>query len=486
MGKLIKTKDGISIDLNVPAQITSFETDINENVSSHVTRGKLQVFSKGSTGDLRDFTEEFSNDLVKSLPGTPVVAFYDEDESEDFIGHNPRQYVYGYVPEDAVPTFVEKDNKTWAVVDVNLFTERKDNIGEVAKKIIGKAHSLELNPDTVDYKLIYINDKLTKIVFTKGSFYGLSVLGDNQKPAFEGSMFFTENVIDELKSFQNISKDGGNLEMNKTDFLSLCACDKRRVFDRLVDEKKVFDAFYVIDFDEENVYIEACKESEDWVCHYYAAPYTWEGEDNYSIGDFYEVIPSYVKKENVSSNPSNSEEDGISIDGVVQYEENTDANDSVSDDTSINSTVETESPDFEKKESDSDEQENEPDEEDEDEYEEKKKERKTNCETVPTNASTLSNEERSELENLRREKKVALIDQYKEFLGTDTIATIKSKVDEYDLLSLEKELKIQSFDANKNKIQEKESSTFGIVLPTIGKKEYDNAIDRLVAENIKR
>ena len=136
--------------------------------------------------------------------------------------------------------------------------------------------------------------------------------------------------------------------------------------------------------------------------------------------------------------------------------------------------------------SDSDEQENEPDEEDEDEYEEKKKERKTNCETVPTNASTLSNEERSELENLRREKKVALIDQYKEFLGTDTIATIKSKVDEYDLLSLENELKIQSFDANKNKIQEKESSTFGIVLPTIGKKEYDNAIDRLVAENIKR
>ena len=196
MGNLIKTKDGISIDLNVPAQITSFETDINENVSSHVTRGKLQVFSKGSTGDLRDFTEEFSNDLVKSLPGTPVVAFYDEDESEDFIGHNPRQYVYGYVPEDAVPTFVEKDNKTLAVVDVNLFTERKDNIGEVAKKIIGKAHSLELNPDTVDYKLIYINDKLTKIVFTKGSFYGLSVLGDNQKPAFEGSMFFTENVID--------------------------------------------------------------------------------------------------------------------------------------------------------------------------------------------------------------------------------------------------------------------------------------------------
>ena len=51
---------------------------------------------------------------------------------------------------------------------------------------------------------------------------------------------------------------------------------------------------------------------------------------------------------------------------------------------------------------------------------------------------------------------------------------------------MKKELKIQSFDANKNKIQEKESSTFGIVLPTIGKKEYDNAIDRLVAENIKR
>lgn len=146
MGNKIITRNGVSIDLGIPAEITSFEAT---GTSSHVSRGKLKVFFIGKTGDIRVFNREFSEQLISSLPGTPVVAFYDE-ESEDFIGHNDEQYVYGYVPEDAIPEFVEEDGKTWAVVDVNLFTERQDKIGEIANKIIGKAQSLELNPDTVD------------------------------------------------------------------------------------------------------------------------------------------------------------------------------------------------------------------------------------------------------------------------------------------------------------------------------------------------
>jgi hypothetical protein len=79
---------------------------------------------------------------------------------------------------------------------------------------------------------------------------------------------------------------------------------------------------------------------------------------------------------------------------------------------------------------------------------------------------------------------MALVDQYKEFLDADTIASIKAKIDSYEFTDLEKELKIQSFDANKNKFQEKEDSTFGIVLPNISPKGFSNTLDRLVAENI--
>ena len=263
MGNYIRTKSGIDISLDIPAQITSFDTDINENSNSHVTRGKLKVFFIGKTGDIRVFTKAFSEKLIKSLPGTPVVAFYD-DKSDDFLGHNDEQYVYGYVPEDAIPEFIEENGKTWAVVDVNLFTERKDKIGEIANKIIGKAQSLELNPDTVDWELVYINNQLEKIVFKDGSFYGLSVLGDNQQPAFDGAGFFTASVIDELRHFQKVStNNGGNQEMNKTDFLSLGINDKFRKFDEIISASEAFDAFQVIDFDEEKLYIMACKEVED-------------------------------------------------------------------------------------------------------------------------------------------------------------------------------------------------------------------------------
>lgn len=146
MGNLIKTRNGVDISLSIPARISSFEETDN---FSHTTDARLEVFFVGKTGDIREFTKEFSEKLIKTLPGTPIVAYYD-NEKDDFIGHNEIQYVYGYVPEDAIPEFVEKDGKTWAVVDVKLFTERNDNIGQVANQIIGKAQSLELNPDTVN------------------------------------------------------------------------------------------------------------------------------------------------------------------------------------------------------------------------------------------------------------------------------------------------------------------------------------------------
>lgn len=507
MGNYIKTKNGVDISLSIPAQITSFEMDENENTSSHVTRGKLKVFFIGKTGDIRVFTEAFSKDLITSLPGTPIVAYYDS-ESEDFLGHNLEQYVYGYVPEDAVPEFIEEDSKTWAVVDVNLFTERKDNIGEVAQKIIGKAQSLELNPDTVDWELVYINNQLTKIVFKKGSFYGLSVLGDNQQAAFDGAGFFTTEVINELRHFHKTSNnDGGNLEMNKTDFLSLGVNDKRDRLDEIIANRGEFDAFYVIDFDEEKVYINACKEVEDWVVRYYAADYHWEEQDQYVIGDFYEVIPSYVKKEENSSYPSSFEkkeeetvdeaseviEEATEIAPQAENGEGVEVSETTAEETA-QPEAEAETPaevpaegevtvaetmenDDEPEERDSDEQQDEQEEKDED------CKKKHDCEEIATNASTLSDEERNELMELRRERKMALVSQYKEFLGADAIAKIEAEIDNYELHELERELKVQSFDANKNKFQEKEDSTFGVVLPNVTQK-YTSTLDKLVAENI--
>lgn len=187
---------------SIPAEISIIpdnEFTFQEN-NNFVTPVKLKVFYKGTTPDGRTFTEDFSSKVIKSLPQTPVVAYYSE-EDEDFVGHNDEQYVYGYVPEVGQISFEEIDGKTWAVTDIVLFTGRNDNIGKIAKKIIGKKHSLELDSKTTKYELK--KDKFGKIkemVFTDGSIIGLSVLGDNQTPGFTGSAFFTqqEQTIQEL------------------------------------------------------------------------------------------------------------------------------------------------------------------------------------------------------------------------------------------------------------------------------------------------
>lgn len=80
------------------------------------------------------------------------------------------------------------------ITDVVLYTERQDNIGEVARKIVGKQHSLEINPNTLKYRINRdINGQFRNLQFLSGEFVGLSVLGNNEKPAFGGSHFFTNN-----------------------------------------------------------------------------------------------------------------------------------------------------------------------------------------------------------------------------------------------------------------------------------------------------
>jgi len=212
--------DDMKISLSVPATIYDFGETENLTNNKYVTHAKLKVFSVGATGDKRVFTKQFSDQLLQTLPSTPVVAYYDEDE-DDFKGHHIVQYVFGYVPENATISYVDEvleGNKvTFAVTDVLLFTGRQDNIGAIASKIIGHSHSLELDPKTAKYQVVRSNGKIESVTFKEGSFIGLSVLGSNEKPAFVGSAFFTEgseldlfiNSFKEFKEEVELYKSGG-------------------------------------------------------------------------------------------------------------------------------------------------------------------------------------------------------------------------------------------------------------------------------------
>lgn len=217
----------------IPSNVPVFIQDIESQENGRYSTAKLKVFYQGETADHRLFTKKFSDKVIETLPSTPVVGFYSE-EGDDFIGHNTIQYVYGHVPETASIEYVkdEESGNTFVITDVILYTERKDNIGEVARKIVGKQHSLELDPDTLEYKVNRDkNGRFLNIEFLNGQFIGLSVLGDNETPAFTGSCFFTTN--EDFKSFASkchdnfdkflnfLDKSGGEIKVfNSAEFFS--------------------------------------------------------------------------------------------------------------------------------------------------------------------------------------------------------------------------------------------------------------------------
>ena len=258
-----------TINFSWPVVLSDFSNNEDKNYEIF-SRCKLKVFYKGETADHRYFSDEFADQLIRSLPYTPVVSRYD-DESEDFEGHASRQEIFGIVDPCGKITFEEdeEDGKTWCVTDVVLYTERPDQLGELAKKIPGHPHSLELDPKSTKYKINYDDKKHFKnIEFTAGDFVGVSVLGMNQKPAFTGSSFFDENS--EFAKKMQLLKDycerrleenqHGGEKMNLSEFIKLTWGDiSAKVVDAIEKEYQAELYFYPVDFYDDSV-----------VCHVYS------------------------------------------------------------------------------------------------------------------------------------------------------------------------------------------------------------------------
>ena len=190
---------------SIPAFVENLAQD-TENAK--YSKAKLKIYYVGETVDKRLFTKEFSDMLLSTIAYTPVVGFYSVAD-EDFVGHNNVQHIYGLVPADSTLEYVEDAEKgvTFAVTDILLYTGRPDEIGTIAAKIVGKQHSLELDPKTVEYKINRDEEgNFKNLEFIKGELIGLSVLGDNDKPAFSGSEFFSAEELPEFITEENRGK----------------------------------------------------------------------------------------------------------------------------------------------------------------------------------------------------------------------------------------------------------------------------------------
>lgn len=500
----MNNQEELIVPANVPAQVleipnSNFNLNYNNDLVTHV---KLRVFYQGLTRDRRLFTEEFSNKLLASLPQTPVVGYWDET-TEDFLGHNHTQFIYGYVPENAKFGFeVDPDGSKWAVTDIVLFTGRGDNIGKVAQKIIGKKHSLELDSGTMKYAVKRNPDgQMQHIELQDGKFVGLSVLGDNQTPAFEGSAFFTEGIkicelgkcVEEVKEkvsifLSNTDNQIGGEEVNteQTKQVPSEILSELKNFMRVTEDemaKGIMEAAY--GKYGQNIFVVQWSSVDDMIVfmdmadgYYYRVKFYMTGDDTIEMGDKMWVKPRFLTEEEIDMVFPETPEERAELDAEIEKNQ---------EEMQQDMAQATELP----IEGDKDAAEKEPVEEPViealrepvieileepvvvpvevvEEQPVPEAEVKADDEKKPEGIFITEGQreqienDRKELEAFRKEKKLGIIERYSEYLSKDEKSVFSNKVDEYAIDTLEAELaKIAMQKVLKQKTESNVASTYG-------------------------
>lgn len=425
----------IKFSTSLPASLSDFREQ------GQLTAAKLKVFYFGETADGRIFTEEFAEKLAANIGGTPVVANYDEEE-EDFIGHDSVQSVFGFVPENAECSFEIEDGVKWLVTEVKLFTKRHD-VGRIAKKIIGKSQSLELNPETVKYEVL---EEGRKIEFLDGDLIGLSVLGDNQSPAYTGSGFFSEsdslNIETLIEKYNSIKKEivfdidenGGESKLSKE--IKLKVLEDGRV---VLDESEFVDEVEV--------------------------PKKKKGKDDEDTNEPVVKIREEIPVDPVDPEPKPEPEPG---EGDGDGEEEVDPEPEVEPEVEPEAEPEGEAEEV-SDEASGEETFEEPlaDEEEEDDDSANSEEMESQAEEVNADEAALNRAEREELNNYRRQAKEKIIASYEEYLTEAERNDFTEGMDDYSVEELDKEVAYISMKSIKNRETNLGKESFQ--LPTPGK-----------------
>ena len=187
-----------------------------ENYNEVLSKARCRIFYKGGNRNGTYITDEFADQLLKTLPYVPVKGIYDA-EGGDYTDHGEDRdtgRIYGIVPENpnvAWEKHIDEDGveREYACADVLLFT----GIYKEASEILSKSQSMELYEPSISYHFQVIDGKRW-VVFDKASFLGLQVLGDDIEPCFEGASFFSlqENIEYVIKKI-NECINGGQSEM---------------------------------------------------------------------------------------------------------------------------------------------------------------------------------------------------------------------------------------------------------------------------------
>lgn len=194
-------------------------------------------------------TKEVAKEMANTLPGSPIVGFYNENTG-DFEEHNRRIDISGGTLKFEDTTrpygFVDLGAKVWfqdyldeGVVHTYLVTEGWLWTGQYpeTKRIIehGNNHSMELDEETLDGSWT-IDDKngMEFFIINDAVFKKLCILGEDFEPCFEGSSIthfsldddFNQKIYALMKEVKKLK--GGNSLM-----------DEEKVVEEMTQEEEV-------------------------------------------------------------------------------------------------------------------------------------------------------------------------------------------------------------------------------------------------------
>lgn len=416
-----------------------------------------------------------------------------------------------------------------------LYTERPDKVGEIAKKIVGHPQSLELDPASTKYTINYDEKKHFKnIEFTAGRFVGVSVLGMNQKPAFTGSSFFScneqfESKMKLLKDYcegkNNIGEDNKMSSVN--DFLQLSWGDvSHKVAQEIAKQYENDACTYIIDMFNDSAIVRFFYFVEG-VEKLMRVKYSLDKNQNVVLGDISEVHITYedvVPEDNIGSEIDMQKvEDGTNSDvpsanmeastgdqiaaenkpSEIEKCENDDDDCSSAktsteevNDTAAENNHPTETPSAASVEDVqiTPEEGVSPQPSFSDQVNESEKEvsvenvnsNSANVEKdTSTSSTSFAESERAELKALKREKKVALVDSYKDSISEEDYNSFSAKIDDFDT---ENELELELLKAYKryqDEIAIKPMRAFAFA-PKNNAASDNNSLDSFVRKNMRK
>lgn len=182
----------------ITEDMLKFDVTVYENlepVNNLLSKSRVRIFYKYFNRNRTYITDDFANQLIASLPYVPIKGIFDKDDM-DFTDHGEKRTegkIYGVVPENpnvAWEEHLDEDGVTrlYCCADVLLFT----GIYPEAKLIVGKPQSMELNKSTLEGEWrTWEQDGKPYCYFLKGELLGLSVLGEEVEPCFEGAAFYS-------------------------------------------------------------------------------------------------------------------------------------------------------------------------------------------------------------------------------------------------------------------------------------------------------